>query len=94
MADFITPPDNDKELQSFFQELCRLVNKLLSYNFDGTVTTQNLYPATDDTYYLGKNDDDTPYAWKGVILKDQAGTGKYYRIEVSGDALQITDLTD
>jgi hypothetical protein len=54
----------------------------------------NIYPGTDDTYYLGKNDDDTPFAWKGIILKDQAGTGKYYRLEVSGDALQITDLTD
>jgi hypothetical protein len=56
--------------------------------------TGSLYPTTDDTYYLGKNDDDTPYAWKGVILKDQGGTGKYYRLEVVDDALVITDLTD
>jgi hypothetical protein len=69
---------------------------------DGTITpsggdlnvASNIYPATDNTYYLGKNDDDTPFAWKGLILKDQAGTGKYYRLEVSGDALRIVDLTD
>lgn len=56
--------------------------------------TGDIWPVTDDTYYLGKNDDDTPFAWKGLILKDQAGTGKYYRLEVNGDALQIVDLTD
>jgi hypothetical protein len=54
----------------------------------------NVFPATDNTYYLGKNDDDTPLAWKGLILKDQAGTGKYYRVEVVDNALTITDLTD
>jgi hypothetical protein len=58
------------------------------------LTAGDIWPLLDNTYYLGKNDDDTPFAWKGVILKDQAGTGKYYRLEVSGDALQITDLTD
>jgi hypothetical protein len=56
-----------------------------------SVTTQ---PKTDNSYYLGKNDDDSPKAWKGLILKDQAGTGKYYRLEVYGDALRIVDLTD
>jgi len=51
-------------------------------------------PVTDNTYYLGKNDDDSPQAWKGLILKDQAGTGKYYRLEVYNNALRIVDLTD
>jgi len=60
----------------------------------GGAATGNIEPITDDTYYLGRNDDDSPKAWKGIVLKDQAGTGKYYRIEVSGDALQIVDLTD
>ncbi len=54
----------------------------------------NVYPATDNTCYIGKNDDDTPLAWKGIILKDQGGTGKYYRIEVYDNALRIVDLTD
>lgn len=54
----------------------------------------DVYPLADNTYYLGKNDDDTPFAWKGLILKDQAGTGKYYRVEVYNDALRIVDLTD
>jgi hypothetical protein len=58
------------------------------------VYTDSVYPVTDNTYYLGKNDDDTPKAWKGLILKDQAGTGKYYRLEVYNDALRIVDLTD
>jgi len=60
----------------------------------GILSTKNHYPKTDNVYFLGKNDDDTPFAWKGVILKDQGGTGKYYRLEVNGDALQIVDLTD
>ena len=54
----------------------------------------DIWPATDDAYYLGSNDDDVAFAWKGIILKDQGGTGKYYRLEVNGDALQIVDLTD
>lgn len=67
----------------------------LDLTADGSIDLNaNTYPGTDNTYYLGKNDDDTPFAWKGIILKDQAGTGKYYRLEVNGDALQITDLTD
>lgn len=60
----------------------------------GKLTSGDVWPAADDTYYLGKNDDDTPFAWKGLILKDQGGTGKYYRLEVFGDALRIVDLTD
>jgi hypothetical protein len=56
--------------------------------------TGDVRPTTDNTYYLGKNDDDTPQAWKGIILKDQAGTGKYYRLEVYDNALRIVDLTD
>lgn len=61
---------------------------------NGTQNTQDVHPVTDNTYYLGKNDDDTPKAYKGIILKDQAGTGKYYRLEVYNDALRIVDLAD
>jgi len=53
----------------------------------------DIYPATDDTYYLGKNDDDTPKAWKGIILKDTTD-GKYYRIQVTNGAVEAIDLTD
>jgi hypothetical protein len=52
-----------------------------------------IVPVTNDTYYLGKNDDDTPLAWKGVILKDTTN-GKYYRVEVINGAVTATDLTD
>lgn len=55
--------------------------------------TGDVRPATDDTYYLGKNDDDTPFAWKGLILKDTTN-GKYYRVEVVNGVLTATDLTD
>jgi hypothetical protein len=55
--------------------------------------TGNIYPITDDTYYLGKNDDDSPQAWKGLILKDTTN-GKYYRIEVISGTITATDLTD
>lgn len=59
----------------------------------GTFSFMNVYPIADDTYYLGKNDDDTPFAWKGVILKDTTD-GKYYRIEVTNGSVVATDLTD
>ena len=57
------------------------------------MSTKNHYPLADNTYYLGKNDDDTPFAWKGVILKDTTD-GKYYRIEVISGTVTATDLTD
>jgi hypothetical protein len=55
--------------------------------------TGDVRPVTDATYYLGKNDDDTPAAWKGVILKDTTN-GKYYRVEVINGVVTATDLTD
>jgi hypothetical protein len=55
--------------------------------------TGNLEPATDNTYYLGRNDDDTPKAWKGVVLKDTTN-GKYYRLEIISGVVTATDLTD
>jgi len=59
----------------------------------GLATTASHYPSADDTYYLGKNDDDAPAAWKGLILKDQTDD-KYYRIELNNGAISIVDLTD
>jgi hypothetical protein len=59
----------------------------------GAVKTGNVQPITDDTYYLGKNDDDTPLAYKGIILKDTTNS-KYYRIEVISGSITATDLTD
>jgi hypothetical protein len=53
----------------------------------------DIFPTTDNSYYLGKNDDDTPKAWKGVILKDTTN-GKYYRIEIINGVITATDLTD
>ena len=63
--------------------------------YAGTSTNvhSDLFPATDDTYYIGKNDDDAPFAWKGIILKDTSD-GKYYRIEVTNGSVVVTDLTD
>ena len=58
-----------------------------------TRIASDVFPATDDTYYVGKNDDDTPFAWKGIILKDTTD-GKYYRIEVINGVITATDLTD
>jgi hypothetical protein len=37
-------------------------------------TSGDIWPLLDDTYYLGKNDDDTPFAWKGLVLKDTTDT--------------------
>jgi hypothetical protein len=53
----------------------------------------DIYPGSDDTHYLGKNDDDDPFAWKGVILKD-INTGTYYRLEIASGSTVLTDLTD
>lgn len=61
--------------------------------FSGIHYGANIYPKTDDTYYLGKNDDDTPLAWKGVIMKDTTN-GKYYRLQIKNGAVEIIDLTD
>jgi hypothetical protein len=64
------------------------------FKFDHQIDiTGDVRPVTDNTYYLGKNDDDTPQAWKGVILKDTTN-GKYYRIEVINGVITPTDLTD
>lgn len=65
----------------------------ISIDINGLMLTQDVQPITDDTYYLGKNDDDSPLAWKGVILKD-TNNGKYYRIEVINGVITPTDLTD
>lgn len=69
------------------------VTKIAATTFTGTIATQNIEPITDDTYYLGKNDDDTPKAWKGLILKDQT-TGTYYRLQINSGAVALIDLTD
>jgi len=66
-------------------------NQTLAVN--ATLSSQNIYPKTDDTYYLGKNDDDSPFAWKGVILKDTTN-GKYYRIQVTNGVAETIDLSD
>ncbi|MFA5406727.1 MAG: hypothetical protein WC307_05210 [Candidatus Nanoarchaeia archaeon] len=59
----------------------------------GNLATKSVFPLTDDTYYLGKNDDDSPLAYKGLILKDTTN-GKYYRIEIINGVVTATDLTD
>uniref|UniRef100_A0A6M3IZK6 Putative tail protein n=1 Tax=viral metagenome TaxID=1070528 RepID=A0A6M3IZK6_9ZZZZ len=59
----------------------------------GVSSEGDVYPNTDDTYYVGKNDDDSPLAWKGIILKDQTD-GKYYRCELNNGSWTIVDLTD
>lgn len=60
----------------------------IAHRFSGDV-----FPATNDTYYLGKNDDDSPFAWKGIILADTAD-GKYYRYESVNGVLTAVDLSD
>jgi len=57
------------------------------------VRSKSFVPLSDDTYYLGRNDDDLPLAWKGLILADQTD-GKYYRIELNNGSIDVVDLTD
>lgn len=63
------------------------------YKSGDSIVTANVEPTADNTHYLGKNDDDSPAAYKGLILKDTTN-GKYYRIEVINGTLTATDLTD
>lgn len=69
----------------------------LTVSLSGTeivvTTSTGFEPATDNTFYLGRNDDDSPKAWKGLILADQSN-GKKYRIEMVAGVLTATDLTD
>lgn len=63
-------------------------------DINGSLTVDgNVQPFTDDTRYIGRNDDDAPKAYKGIILKDQT-TGTYYRIEINSGAISVVDLTD
>jgi hypothetical protein len=63
-------------------------------DINGMLTVDgNVQPLTDNTRYIGKNDDDAPKAYKGIILKDQT-TGTYYRLEINSGAITIVDLTD
>ncbi len=48
-------------------------------------------PGLNATYYLGRNTNYLPRAWKGVILKDTTNN-HYYRIEVINGVLTATDL--
>lgn len=57
------------------------------------LSTQALWPTVDDTFYLGKYDDDTPFAWKAVVVKDSTN-GKYYAIGTTNGVVLATDLTD
>jgi hypothetical protein len=80
-----------------------LSNNIILANGAGTIKAQHdntnwtlsgdIYPAADNTNYIGKNDDDSPAAYKGVILKDTTN-GKYYRIEIINGVITATDLTD
>ena len=70
-----------------------LVSGVLWIDPEGFCQVSDLQPLVDNTYYLGKNDDDNPLAWKGVILKDTTN-GKYYRIEIINGVITATDLTD
>ena len=54
------------------------------------IATANIYPGTDDTYYLGEIG--TPYkAWKAVILADTTD-GKHYKIETINGTVTATAL--
>jgi hypothetical protein len=54
--------------------------------------TGSIYPATDNTYYLGKNSISTPLAWMGVCMKDTTN-GNYYRLEIINGVVTATQIT-
>ena len=67
--------------------------RLVMYSGGTTTLKGDFWPATNNAYYLGKNDDDSPFAWKAIILADTTN-GKYYRVEVISGVVTATDLTD
>jgi len=63
----------------------------VSVDLNATTVAKTILPDTDNTYYLGEIG--SPFkAYKGVILKDQGGTGKHYKLEVYDNALRIVAL--
>jgi hypothetical protein len=52
----------------------------------------NIYPLTDDIYYLGKDSYHSPKAWKGLILKDTTD-GKYYKIVVTNGSIIVASVS-
>ena len=62
----------------------------VSIDLNGLTVSQNIIPATDDTYYLGEIG--TPFkAYKGIILKDTTD-GKHYKITSVSGVLTTTAL--
>jgi hypothetical protein len=62
----------------------------------GTLTPEStldvegdIYPAADNSYYLGKNSSISPKAFKGLILKDTTNSN-YYRIEIISGTITAT----
>lgn len=70
------------------------IGQLVIYDIPsfGAISTGDIWPVTDDTYYLGKNSISTPYAFKGLIVKDTTN-GNYYRIEVISGSIAATQIT-
>lgn len=60
-------------------------------NGGGMYSAGDIWPDTNDAFYLGENSATTPHAWKGLILRDQV-TGTYYRLEISSGTVQIVSL--
>lgn len=71
--------------------LYHAATKVFSIDSSAILNSRNHYPIADDTYYLGKNSATTPFAWKGVILKDTTN-GNYYRIEMVAGVITATAL--
>ncbi len=65
------------------------IDLVLTPKGTGVLKSTNIYPATDDTYYLGKNSSTTPLAWKGILLKDTV-TAALYRVEMISGVLTAT----
>jgi hypothetical protein len=67
------------------------VSIILDSNGNPVTIGGNIFPGSNDTYYIGKNSISTPLAYKGLILKDTAN-GNYYRIEVTNGLVVATQI--
>jgi hypothetical protein len=73
-------------------ETARVTTTGLTMAAGKTITSCNIEPIANDTYYIGKNSTTSDQkAYKGVILKDTANT-KSYRLEITNGAVVATEI--
>ena len=78
--------------QSGGSTIMSMNNNGLAMSAGKTITSCNIEPVANDTYYIGKDSTTSDQkAYKGVILRDTTNT-KYYRLEITNGAVVATEI--